>query len=109
MLRRKGDQGLRRRPVEDGLGERGERVAVEVTKMPVAGNAALGKGDELDAAAGGLGNEAADLLEVRLLVRGRVLELDRRNTDVLHGAKVRRMPVVNRTSFFFVPGSGLLR
>ena len=44
--------------------------------MPVARDAHLGEGDQLDAPARGAADEAADLFQIGLLVARRVVELD---------------------------------
>ena len=75
---------LRRRTVEDALGQCHKLATGKVSQEPVAGNATFRKGDDLDPVRGGPGNVIADLGEVRVFVRGDMLELDGGDSHVTH-------------------------
>ena len=73
----------RRGAVGNRLGQRLDLRPIEVAHVPVAGDAHLGKGEDLDARRGGLARQALDDREVVGLVVGAVVEL-RRSQLQLH-------------------------
>ena len=75
---------LGRRSAWHRLGQFEQLVAAQVTQKPVAGDAHLREHHQLDALLRCLGGEAPHLVEIRLLVAGRMLELNGGNLDILH-------------------------